>query len=498
MAYEFNNQKLPSDLELTLTVDDRDQLILKVHKNVLANASPYFSKLFSFGKESMSTKIKIHPPNIRVASDLIMSFYGEKINSNNFPLQNKVWLENYDVTSLFVPKWKYALEMIKCRIFFGMENGSDFLLDIQIPEEGFEELLNVIELIGFSEENIKIIIKNLPVNYDFSKLSKELISEMINLESNYYLITYVPTIGAIKLSDAKNSGINFLDAKNGSVVKKVITTYDSFHNAIFSFNDEWIASAGFTIIILCDAENGNIIKTFRGHSGWIICISFSSDDKWIISGGNDNVIKLWDVSRGKHIRNFNGHTTYITSVSFSPDNKWIISSCHGDGIIKLWDVESGEIIRNFNGHQSRVNTVSFSSDDKWIVSGGYDTSIKLWDVGSGQIIKTFNGHNKLVLAVLFSSDNKWIVSCDNYDIKLWEVDTGKLVKTFLGNGASTILSISLSSDDKYIVSHGSCIKLWDVDSGKEIWTTEKFTTLSISFSKKKHPNELAKKLQNYL
>ena len=33
-----------------------------------------------------------------------------------------------------------------------------------------------------------------------------------------------------------------------------------------------------------------------GHSDRVMCLDYSPDGKFIISGGNDNVVKLWEVA----------------------------------------------------------------------------------------------------------------------------------------------------------------------------------------------------------
>jgi WD40 repeat protein len=83
------------------------------------------------------------------------------------------------------------------------------------------------------------------------------------------------------------------------------------------------------------------------------------------------------------------------AVSFSKDNKFVVSGSW-DNTLKLWNVQTGECIRTFNGHTGDVRSVSFSIEDKFVVSGSYDTTLKLWNVETGECVSTFEGHTEPV------------------------------------------------------------------------------------------------------
>jgi WD40 repeat protein len=80
-------------------------------------------------------------------------------------------------------------------------------------------------------------------------------------------------------------------------------------------------------------------------------------------------LKLWNFESGECVKTFKGHTSIINSVSFSKDDKFVISGS-ADCTLKLWNVQTGECVRTFEGHASQVNSVSFSKDDKFVISAG--------------------------------------------------------------------------------------------------------------------------------
>jgi COMPASS component SWD3 len=53
----------------------------------------------------------------------------------------------------------------------------------------------------------------------------------------------------------------------------------------------------------------------------------------------DGTIKIWSVETGRHERTFEGHLAGISTIAWSPDSRWIASG-GDDKIIRLWDVQT--------------------------------------------------------------------------------------------------------------------------------------------------------------
>ncbi|WP_149977355.1 nSTAND1 domain-containing NTPase, partial [Microcystis aeruginosa] len=224
-------------------------------------------------------------------------------------------------------------------------------------------------------------------------------------------------------------------------------------------------------IKLWNVETGEEIRTLKGHDNWVNSVSFSPDGKTLVSGSDDKTIKLWNVQTGQEIRTLTGHNDPVYSVSFSPDGKTLVSGSV-DTTIKLWNVETGQEIRTLKGHDELVRSVNFSPDGKTLVSGSDDNTIKLWNVETGEEIRTLKGHDNWVNSVSFSPDGKTLVSgSDDKTIKLWNVQTGQEIRTLTGHN-DPVYSVSFSPDGKTLVSGSvdTTIKLWNVETGQEIRT----------------------------
>ena len=79
--------------------------------------------------------------------------------------------------------------------------------------------------------------------------------------------------------------------------------------------------------------------TLKGHSEDVYSVSFSPDGKRIVSGSEDNTLKVWDAQTGKETLTLKGHSSSVNSVSFSPDGNRIVSGST-DKTVKVWDLSS--------------------------------------------------------------------------------------------------------------------------------------------------------------
>lgn len=91
-------------------------------------------------------------------------------------------------------------------------------------------------------------------------------------------------------------------------------------------------------------------KVLKGHDDHVItCLQFSGNR--IVSGSDDNTLKVWSAVTGKCLRTLIGHTGGVWSSQMSGDT---IISGSTDRTLKVWDMETGECVHTLLGHTSTV------------------------------------------------------------------------------------------------------------------------------------------------
>lgn len=91
-----------------------------------------------------------------------------------------------------------------------------------------------------------------------------------------------------------------------------------------------------------DLREANPIKSFDTNGNpkkgdECFALSISHDGKYFATGGSEQIVRLWDMGTGKILSEGSGHSGCINSISFSADDKQMVSAGR-DGSILLWNL----------------------------------------------------------------------------------------------------------------------------------------------------------------
>jgi len=78
----------------------------------------------------------------------------------------------------------------------------------------------------------------------------------------------------------------------------------------------------------------------RVHASTINALAYSPDGRYLASGSNDRLIKVWDTATGAELHSLAGHRGDVTGVAYSADGRSLVS-CGHDGAIQLWHMATG-------------------------------------------------------------------------------------------------------------------------------------------------------------
>ncbi len=125
-------------------------------------------------------------------------------------------------------------------------------------------------------------------------------------------------------------------------------------------------------------------RLFDRHSGEVMAIEFSWDGKYLATVGSEprDTVLLWNAETGEIVQRFAGHTERTTHVALSRDGRWL-ATASDDRTVRLWNVMTGTEVRRFSEHTSHTLYVYFTRDGKRLASSSSDGSIYIRDFLAG-------------------------------------------------------------------------------------------------------------------
>lgn len=231
-------------------------------------------------------------------------------------------------------------------------------------------------------------------------------------------------------------------------------------------------------------EQGASVKTapeyreLGGHSTSIRCLNVSSDGRLLLSGSQDNTLRLWDFTTGGVIQTFRGHDSWIRGIAFGRDGRTLVSASQ-DATIRTWSIAGYAELRSIqgrelDGHADAVLAAAFSPDQKLVVTASRDRTARTWDAATGSTQQTFTeGHSFLASSARFYDHGRKLVTAavDN-TARLWDVATGTESARLDRSGRAA--AVAVSQDDRWIATGGDArqAQLWDAATGKRVRTFE--------------------------
>jgi WD40 repeat protein len=158
-------------------------------------------------------------------------------------------------------------------------------------------------------------------------------------------------------------------------------------------------------------------------------VNFSYDNKKIVTGGNDGMIRIWNFE-GKLQKTYAFHVGNIEVVKYSPYFNQLVTASsndltsNNDSVIRVWDESTGDLLVEFKGHQGSVESIRHSEngDDRYTLAtaGKDDGTVRVWDL-SRLPSNPPEGHRDKINSARFSTSGDIIATAgDDGTVRLWD------------------------------------------------------------------------------
>lgn len=205
------------------------------------------------------------------------------------------------------------------------------------------------------------------------------------------------------------------------------TSSSIFYNTGIVSNSIWLKSCGLEKYNL---STGAIEKSYININNCDKEIAISYDDKQMAIKTQSYIISLRNADTGAETKSIaTGHTSSISYLSFTPDNKYLISAS-GDKTIKVWDASTGILVRTINHSLPQIDGATISADGKYIAIT-YFAKIEVYEIVTGTQTNSIILNTSNTYAITFSPDAKNIAigSFFNKTVNIYSLSSNVLIKT---------------------------------------------------------------------
>jgi WD40 repeat protein len=153
----------------------------------------------------------------------------------------------------------------------------------------------------------------------------------------------------------------------------------------------------------------------------------------VVSAGADGMVRFWSPVSGKQNGELLTGQGRINTIQFTNHALLMITGAD-DNSIKVWQTANKSVKDLFEidgalyllnttllGHESSVLSLALSPSDRLIVSASRDKSLRVWEVATGQQLYLMQGHASEVTSLFWLSDGETLISASADMMAGWQV-----------------------------------------------------------------------------
>ncbi|KAE9621826.1 putative transcription factor WD40-like family [Lupinus albus] len=244
----------------------------------------------------------------------------------------------------------------------------------------------------------------------------------------------------------------------------------SINSISFSNDGAYLATVGRDgSLRVFDYSKDLLVCGGKSYYGALLCCAWSMDGKYILTGGEDDLVQVWSMEDRKVVAWGEGHNSWVSGVAF--DSYWTSpnSSENGETImyrfgsigqdtqLLLWDLEMDEIVvplRRPPGGSPTYSTGSQSSLwDSVVPLGTLQPAPSMRDVPKISPLVAHRVYTEPLSGLIFTQESV-LTACREGHIKVWvrpdiaeseSINSEALLATSLKEKPSLISKISTSS-----------------------------------------------------
>jgi WD40 repeat protein/tRNA A-37 threonylcarbamoyl transferase component Bud32 len=149
----------------------------------------------------------------------------------------------------------------------------------------------------------------------------------------------------------------------------------------FTPDGERLASCGHDgKLSLWNLDGSGRIQSGWGDKEYVLDVSYSPDGSQILAAMNYRKFQLIDSADLKGTADLTySASSWARGARFTPDGKWILSGAD-DGVLRVWSAASHRLALAYPAHEAGIKSVAMSPDGLHFATVGDDCTLRVWTI----------------------------------------------------------------------------------------------------------------------
>ena len=238
--------------------------------------------------------------------------------------------------------------------------------------------------------------------------------------------------------------------------------------------------------IICTAEMN--CGQRQGNDMHSRAIKFSPNGQFIAVAIAPKSIGIYSIVKQAMIRTLDGHQRTVSTLLFTTDSKYLISG-GGDGMIIMWDMTTFQIVKKKqygemdkdapHNQDGAISSIVSLASDQYFVVGFLNGVVNIYDPSFEHTIASFRAHNEHLLSLISTPKGEIVTTSSDKSIKIWVPTTGSAINRMtIENSHLDFVTCACCSYTNDIILTGSkdeTIKAWNIGKGQQMFTAKAHT-----------------------